>query len=104
MFTGDSLTVDVAFEVVTRQDDIRSSLILMDVLFDKVLNTLPMSAFPWESNSGLSKQQVFPLKLLLDQVVPNVEVPGDVLVVMVSSTEMLEDLVIYSVVNIFHFM
>lgn len=102
--TADSLMADVAFEVVTRQDDIRSSLILMDMFFDKVLNTLPMPAFPWESNSSLSKGQVFPLKLLVDQVVPRVEVPGVVLVVMVSSTEMLEALVIYSVVNILQFM
>lgn len=40
-----TLMADVVFEVVTRQDDIISSLMLMDIFFDKVLNTLPMSAF-----------------------------------------------------------
>lgn len=47
--TADFLMVDVAFEVVTRQDDVRSNLILMDIFFDKVLNTLPCQHFPEEA-------------------------------------------------------
>lgn len=53
-----------------------------------------MSVVFWRRNSGLSKGQVFPLKLLVDQVVGSVGVSSGVLVVTVSSTEVLESVVI----------
>lgn len=54
-----SLMVDVAFEVVTRQDDIRSNLILMNIFFDKVLNTLPCQRFPEEAIPASPRDRFF---------------------------------------------
>lgn len=54
----------------------------------------------WGRNSGLSKGQVFQLSLLVDQVVDSIWVSSGVLAAMVSSTEVLEGVVINSPANI----
>lgn len=54
----------------------------------------------WGRNSGLSKGQVFQLSLLVDQVVDSIWVSNGVLAAMVSSTEVLEGVVINSPANI----